>query len=229
VISGKTPVVVAGNDNHWFLRFRRYLRSPKSRWIVFPIILPEILMLFLTIHSHWIIINNTPSLDLGIYMQDSAPLSRNSDIAFCPPQVAIDYLHEWVDNGSYFVLGCPNGAVPFSKHVAAIAGDRVTLSEDGISINDGPILLGTKPLRWMKGSVLKGGDVIHRMPLLPRKTYVIPQGEVWAYTQQWFSLDSRYYGPIKPLVVIKPFLTYPIGAHLVVPKSLLQLQVQKGP
>jgi hypothetical protein len=47
----------------------------------------------------------------------------------------------------------------------------------------------------MKNVPIVGGW--HRMPVLDKKSWTIPQGEVWTYTPEWFSFDSRYYGPVR--------------------------------
>lgn len=144
-------------------------------------------------------INATRSEPIGLYL-------RTSDLAadfveFCPPEPfgALSRLRGYRDSG-----GCPDGASPLLKAIVARSGDRVDLSERGISVN-GISLPNTAP---------RTADSVGR-PLTPWPSgiYLVQPGTVWVgSTYHPRSFDSRYFGPIelrsirarvRPLIVFK--------------------------
>jgi conjugative transfer signal peptidase TraF len=137
-------------------------------------------------------INGSPSMPPGLYaIHDGFPTKRGSVVVFCPQGVALAYEREWnADENRYGT--CPGGATPFLKYAAALPGDRVDLRADGVHVNGGKALPGSVPMRNV---LVEHGW--HRMPKLTKKTWIIPPGDVWVYTPEWFSFDSRYYGPVR--------------------------------
>src|ERR1041385_3394286 len=76
-------------------------------------------------------INTSYSLPLGIYLRTTDPNARL--IEFCPVE---PFASESSERG-YRTHGtaCPDGAVPLLKPIVAVAGDRVVLSSEGMSVN----------------------------------------------------------------------------------------------
>ena len=129
-------------------------------------------------------INTSYSLPLGIYITTNDATSRL--IEFCP---APPFSAESAWRG-YRTLGtaCSDGRVPLLKPIAAVAGDRVVLSADGMRVN-GILLPRTAPLfRDAAGRSLRPWRF---------GSYEVETGTVWvASTYNPSSYDSRYMGPI---------------------------------
>jgi len=166
--------------------------------------------------------NTTPSLPMGLYVRDDRPLDslRHDDIvAFCPPPAAVNYEARLGEHNGWGYY-CPDKRVQvFLKKVAAVAGDRVTLSPAGISVNGQPPIFGTAPLRYFKD-----GDSVYPLPAYQFGSSVVPHGKVWAYSHQWFGLDSRYYGPVTPLTRMRAFLVGPDEIFSTPPPETAALQ-----
>jgi conjugative transfer signal peptidase TraF len=101
-----------------------------------------------------------------------------------PPRVA-GFAH----NRGYVPIGgqCPGGLTPIGKMVAALPGDTVVLTTDGITVN-GALQSHSRAL----ATDLKGRG----LPQLARRAYVIGRDYVWLLAPSERSFDSRYLGPL---------------------------------
>jgi conjugative transfer signal peptidase TraF len=82
---------------------------------------------------------------------------------------------------------CDGGYEPLLKPIAAIAGDRLTQTEDGISIN-GRVIANSKSL------TCDGSGRI--LPSPGANDLIVARGEVWVISSyNPLSFDSRYFGP----------------------------------
>ncbi|MGJ5814852.1 conjugative transfer signal peptidase TraF [Paludibaculum fermentans] len=128
-------------------------------------------------------INASPSLPLGLYIVTSD--LKASLVEFCPaePYGSLAAARGYRTKGS-----CPDGATPLMKPVVARSGDRVQVSEQGLSVN-GKLLPNTAP---------RGTDTMGRpMRQWPVGSYRVMPGTVWvASSHNPRSFDSRYFGPI---------------------------------
>jgi conjugative transfer signal peptidase TraF len=144
-----------------------------------------------------LIYNPTSSVPTGLYQAYKTPLKHGVIVSFCMP--ASSMLHEWKKRG--YLLGehkgtCENGYVPFLKPIAALAGDRITLSSKGATVN-GHLIPNSKPLTK---------DEKHR-PLTPYPfgTYTVQPGQVWLISHYIpNSMDGRYFGPLPISVINSP-------------------------
>jgi conjugative transfer signal peptidase TraF len=132
--------------------------------------------------------NATPSMPVGLWRVASlqGPPARQQAVAVCLPEAAARLGRErgYLGGGD-----CPGQAETLIKPVAAVPGDRVTVSDDGISINGNPVP-DSRPLpRDDLGRPLKStGNGIH----------VVGDNEVWIISSRDpRSYDSRYAGPVK--------------------------------
>ncbi len=142
--------------------------------------------------------NPTTSLPPGLYRISSD--ANTSLIAFCPTGVSEkdSILRGYRPRG----MQCPDHYAPILKPIAARAGDLVTVTVKGISVN-GKALPNTQQFLI---------DSQHRpMNVWPSGTYTVAPGTVWVLsTYSKYSYDSRYYGPIQLAQVIahvKPLWT----------------------
>ena len=132
--------------------------------------------------------NATPSMPVGIWRVAplQGPAARHQAVAVCLPEAAARLGRErgYLDGGD-----CPGQAETLIKPVAAIAGDRVAVSDDGISVN-GNLVADSKPLpRDDIGRPLKSTD---------KGVYLVGADEVWIISSRDpRSYDSRYGGPVK--------------------------------
>ncbi len=146
-------------------------------------------------------INTSRSIAVGIYWTSAGPVTRGSYVMFCPPDIPVMSLAR---ERGYLATGyCPGGFGYLMKQVAALAGNVVTVTEKGVSV-DGFVLPLSAPLERDGGG--------QRLPRLAPSRFVIGENEVFMMSDvSATSFDSRYYGPIarrQMESVIVPVLTW---------------------
>jgi conjugative transfer signal peptidase TraF len=131
--------------------------------------------------------NLTSSLPIGLYRvtRDSPTLERGAIVLYClpPPVAGLAHDRGYVPRGGQ----CPGGLTPIGKMVAALPGDTVVLTTDGITVN-GVLQSHSRAL----ATDLKGRG----LPRLTRRAYVIGRDYVWLLAPSERSFDSRYLGPL---------------------------------
>lgn len=139
-------------------------------------------------------VNLTPSMPQGLYrLADGAP-QRGDMIAFCLPEDRA----AWALERGYVGAGsCPSGAQPLFKYLAALPGDEIEVTPDGVRVtpsSGGPACLWPAlPLaRDRRGRTLS--------PAL--ETSVVPDGQALALALHPGSLDGRYLGLV-PLASLR--------------------------
>lgn len=105
---------------------------------------------------------------------------RGDLVSICPPALLI--VMAMRDKGDLPPGSCPGASTaPLLKPVAAIPGDSVSITGEGVSVN---------------GRALPNSAPATGMPSYPAGTYKVAPGHVWlisSYSRG--SFDSRYYGP----------------------------------
>jgi conjugative transfer signal peptidase TraF len=131
--------------------------------------------------------NLTSSLPIGLYRvtKDSPTLERGAIVLYCLPPTVADFAHSrgYVPRGGQ----CPGGLTPIGKMVAALPGDTVVLTTDGITVN-GALQSHSRAL----ASDLKGRE----LPQLVGGSYVLQRDYIWLLAPSERSFDSRYLGPL---------------------------------
>jgi len=146
-------------------------------------------------------INTTKSIPVGIYRLADFPVGKGEYVIFCPPQTALfDEARERAYIGSGF---CPGNYGYMMKRVLAMAGDRVTSGEEGITVNGKPL----------PESVPRKTDSAGRfLPLYPFSDYRLKESELLLMSDvSGTSFDGRYFGPVEVgqvRGVIKPLVTF---------------------
>ena len=134
-------------------------------------------------------INVTPSVPVGIWrvMPLSGKIERGQIVSICPPLNA--GFIEARARGYLSKGRCPGGLEPMLKPVAAIAGDVIEQSPDGLVLN-GVTLPDTAAL---------AADSSGRPLSSPRAArFAIADNEVFLVsTAIGRSFDSRYFGPLR--------------------------------
>jgi conjugative transfer signal peptidase TraF len=139
-------------------------------------------------HGMGLRINESPSLPIGIWRVSplDRELQRGDIVSFCPPDTPT--FREARGRGYVGKGLCEGGYEPLLKPVVAIASDRITQTNEGISIN-GRLIANSKSLnRDGSGRAL---------PSPVASNLVVAGGEVWVISSyNSLSFDSRYFGPV---------------------------------
>ena len=162
-------------------------------------------------HYHWSF-NRTTCMPVGFYQRGPVPthLKVGDRVFFCPP-VGGPAMHQamsglWLEFAPHGHWHCADHLMPFMKVVAALPGQKVTVTKTGV-IADGKRLPNSAVVTSIAGGRLK---VLH----LPFATYTVPKGMFWDYAPGNFAYTSSYYGPvpIKNILGVMrpvPYLTIP--------------------
>lgn len=135
-------------------------------------------------------LNTTGSVPIGFYrVRQGVPTRRGTLALACLPE-ALE--HVALERGYLGPGGCPGGAEPVLKPVAAVAGDVVEVSAAGVSVNGALIV----PAALTRDSAGRG------VAAVPPGTYTVPEGSLWLLSgHDARSWDSRYWGPVPTLGV----------------------------
>ena len=149
------------------------------------------------LHAGGVIFNTTPSIPGGVYLLRNVDVVQRGDlVAACVPEGRS--LDQAYDRGYLGPGICAGWVEPVLKPVAAVPGDIVEVTEDGVRV-DGVLIEGTARFREdSKGRPLAA---------VPPGTRVVPAGEVWLLaTYHPRSFDSRYWGGV-PISAVRGGLT----------------------
>jgi conjugative transfer signal peptidase TraF len=130
-------------------------------------------------------INTTASMPIGLYRVVQLRLKRGAWVVFCLPEEAA---HVGLERAYLHRGPCPGGSQELIKEIAALPGDRVTLSPSGLTVNGSAI----------PGAALHTVDRARRMLAhAPFGEKVVSPGELWVLgVDHRMSWDSRYFGPV---------------------------------
>ena len=144
-------------------------------------------------------LNVSRSAPRGIYRAVADAPGRGALVVAClPPAVgAFGRTRGYLRPG-----GCPGGAQPVLKRIGAVAGDRVELDGDGVTVSG--IRLLARPIEALDSAG-------RQLPHAALGARLVAAGEVWLFgpspDRSW---DSRYFGPVPATSVrgvIWPVLT----------------------
>ena len=144
-------------------------------------------------------VNLTESYPRGLWRVTDAPIAKGALVLFCPGDAA---LFEKARAAGYLSYGlCDGGFAPLIKRIAAVSGDRVTVTEAGVRINDA-LQANSRKI----AADTAGWDV----PQAPIPD-VVPAGHVLLMSDyNARSYDSRYFGAVPTARiqgVVVPILT----------------------
>ena len=133
-------------------------------------------------------INATNSLPPGIWkvVALDSPPAHGDIVSVCPP--AVKALEDAKSRGYLHTGTCSGWFEPLFKPVAAVPGDTVTVTPEGLRVNGAPIANSIALAVDGNGAEL---------PHLAAGKYVVGAGEIWVVSayNRW-SFDSRYFGPV---------------------------------
>lgn len=181
-----------------------WLRAMIFRWLI---AIGIVLAIGAALATYHVTFNSTDSMPMGFYTVDPrAVVKSGSIVVVCPPS---DVAKLGLSR-HYIRLGrCDSGAAYLLKIVVATAGDVVVASDAGISVN-GHLLPSSKTMvRDTAGRPL---------PHIDHGTYGLKAGQIWLWTPNPRSWDSRYYGPLASsdvagiATLVLPVWEWPYGA-----------------
>jgi conjugative transfer signal peptidase TraF len=182
------------------LSARRIQRSAVSRLIAVLCFAAGSTASALVVVKSGLRFNATASMPMGLYRilkSDPQAIRPGSVVAVCAPAVAAKVGRR----RGYLSAGpCSDDSELLLKNVVAIAGDDVMFTPDGLSVN-GCRLPNSRPLAVDRSS----RPVVH----WPFGRGRIPESNIWLYSDNERSWDSRYWGPVAVQNVVAtavPFL-----------------------
>ncbi|HTJ27574.1 MAG TPA: conjugative transfer signal peptidase TraF [Candidatus Limnocylindria bacterium] len=139
------------------------------------------------LHAARLSFNFTDSMPIGIYRLDGVtrPVRAGDVVEVCPPPDAARLAmtrHYLLRNGP-----CPYGAIYLLKMVAAVGGDTVDVERNRVLVN-GVALANSATLALDRQG--------KPLPHVSRGIYHLGPGQLWLWTPNPRSWDSRYYGPV---------------------------------
>jgi len=144
-------------------------------------------------------LNVSRSAPRGIYRTVADPPARGALVVACLPTAvgAFGRARGYLRPGD-----CPGGAQPVLKRIGAVAGDRVELGQDTVTVSG--VRLLTRPLEALDSA----GRLLPHAAL---GAQIAAPGEVWLFGRSpGRSWDSRYFGPVPATSlrgVVRPLLT----------------------
>ncbi|EJF76247.1 conjugative transfer signal peptidase TraF [Bartonella alsatica] len=142
-------------------------------------------------------INYSRSAPIGIWKVNyfQKKMQRGELMEVCPPDAPI--VKEFVEKGYLQSGACPSGSISFLKPLVAIAGDVVSITGKGISVN-GHFLKNSQRMRGISG--------------VPNGEYLVAEGYAWFISSfDPVSFDSRYFGAVSVMNIMgkaSPILTF---------------------
>ena len=130
-------------------------------------------------------INTTRSMPRGLYHSVGETVTRGAWVSVCLPAEIARF---GVGRGYLGAGTCADGTEPVLKVVAAVAGDVVQVTGDGVVVN-GELLAHSRPLERDRGGRL--------LVAYSAGARSLASGELWLHSPfEDRSWDSRYFGPI---------------------------------
>lgn len=173
----------------FFDRLRSCSNRIKITAVLCAVLVPATIVL--TAGAYGLRLNLTNSVPIGIYLISDTPGA--SLIDFCPPE-PFGTLSRDRGYRELSPFGCPDGAKPLLKPIAARPGNTVSMSTSGITV-DGKQIPHSAPLRSDTA-----GRPISAWPL---GVYQVQNGTMWvASSFNSHSFDSRYFGPVPESAVL---------------------------
>jgi len=131
-------------------------------------------------------VNTTPSVPVGLYRITDDPLAKGRLVIFCPPESAV--FDEALRRGYLGAGFCPGGYGLLIKKIVAAAGDRVSISDQGVTINGRAVPHSAPMVADPSGRPLPAYRVEH-LTLTERQVLLLSD-----FSPR--SFDARYFGAI---------------------------------
>jgi conjugative transfer signal peptidase TraF len=135
-------------------------------------------------------LNLTPSVPRGLYLYVPGAVKRGELVQACLPHDLAMYAR---DRGILLSGLCPSGVEPLVKILAAVPGDVITVSNDGLQVNGRP---------WPSSVIRSIDSSGHRVDMrLPSGTQRLLANHVLLLGLHPSSWDGRYFGALPSSVI----------------------------
>lgn len=145
-------------------------------------------------------LNTTTSMPRGLYRSVGGAVTTGAWVSVCLPSEIARF---GVERGYLGAGSCSNGTEPVLKVVAAVAGDLVDVTANGVAVN-GAFLVRSRPLDRDRG----GRELV----AYSAGARLLAPGELWLHSPfEERSWDSRYFGPVPAACVtdvVAPLATF---------------------
>lgn len=143
--------------------------------------------------------NLSASLPPGLYIVSRGDVAHGSIVLACLPASVSGFARA----RGYIPRGvCPGGTAELGKLVLAMAGDTVTVSAEGLSVNGALV----------PESRARARDNLGRsLGRTPFGEYLVRSSEIWLISHHPLGYDSRYFGPLtisSVRAVVRPLWTW---------------------
>lgn len=148
--------------------------NKKDKFVAFVILCILILFSIRFFYGRVFYVNTSNSCPTGIYLAVPGRDFKKGDMVVVKEPYAFPAIH--IDKGSHFL-----------KHISALEGDKYSVSGDFFYV-------GTKNYYV--------DHTLDYLPHLPDGVYTVPEGQALFLNDPYYSLDSRYFGPL-PLSLVE--------------------------
>jgi len=131
-------------------------------------------------------INTTRSIPIGLYWTSEGPIRKGDYVMACPPPEGVFALAK---ARGYLGAGfCPGNYSALMKRVAALEGDKIEITREGVSVN-GEL--------WPASAPREVDSAGRPLPRYPATHFVLGVGEVLLMSEaNATGFDGRYFGPV---------------------------------
>ena len=152
--------------------------------VVFFVIGSAVLLLGLSALAAGLRVNTTKSIPVGLYRVSDTPLKKGVYVIFCPPDNPVfvearerDYIREGFCPGSYSYM---------MKKVLGVAGDVVTVSAEGVTVNGERLPLS---------SMIAADSAGRELPKFKADNHTLGSDSLLLMSDvSAISFDARYFG-----------------------------------
>jgi conjugative transfer signal peptidase TraF len=157
-------------------------RALASLTVLAIVLSTPLLMRHYRLHFNW-----TESAPRGLYRESNASLTRGQYVLVSPWPRSLVRLVVVQHHGQLPSVVDPRNLPPLLKHIAALPGDHVSVSGEGVTING---------RLWPRSESLAFDHAGRPLTHWPFGEYTVAPGDVWLLSDSAQGLDSRYFGPV---------------------------------
>ncbi|MDR1397148.1 MAG: conjugative transfer signal peptidase TraF [Desulfarculales bacterium] len=170
---------------------------------IFSAVISVVFLLGILAYGAGLRVNFTPSMPRGLYMLKGCGIKRGDYVAYCLPVSMLTIGRRYLKSGS-----CPSRLQPLLKIAAALPGDRIEFTAEGIYINE----------IYMENSSAKDTDRNGRELIRITGQATVPAGCALILAPHLDSFDSRYFGLVRLSDLEK---VVPVFTEATLPESLI--------
>jgi len=156
----------------------RTLQSVTPLWILLAVALAGSVTTFAGLR-----VNLTTSMPLGLYRIHRGEVTAGTVVALCLSKEQGEYA---LQRGYLGSGRCPGRVTPVMKRVGAVGGDVVRITDNSVQVNG----------RFLQTAGPEFDRLERRLHALPAGRYELSPTELWVYSENAHSWDSRFFGPV---------------------------------